>query len=171
MLNRIAIIAILALAGFAGSVSLRADDPPAAESTELTEAEAEFVKLLANRSLLGSFTMDKQGDDQPLHEERYEIGNVTKISENLWTVEARVKYGKVDATVPVPVQVKWAGDTAMIQVTDLTIPLMGSGFSARVLFYGDRYAGTWQHGPVGGHMFGHVVDTPVEAGEPATPSP
>jgi hypothetical protein len=29
-------------------------------------------------------------------------------------------------------------------------------FTARVLFYEDRYAGTWQHGKVGGHMFGKI---------------
>jgi hypothetical protein len=31
-------------------------------------------------------------------------------------------------------------------------------FTARVFFYGDRYAGTWEHaGRGGGHMFGRIV--------------
>ena len=29
-------------------------------------------------------------------------------------------------------------------------------FTVRVFFYGDRYAGTWQHGSVGGHMSGRI---------------
>ena len=35
------------------------------------------------------------------------------------------------------------------------VPTLGT-FTARVLFYGDRYVGTWQHGKVGGHMFGKI---------------
>ncbi len=29
-------------------------------------------------------------------------------------------------------------------------------FTSRVMVYGDRYAGTWQHDKVGGHMWGHI---------------
>ena len=36
-----------------------------------------------------------------------------------------------------------------------TIPGLGT-FTARVMFYGDRYAGTWQHGKAGGHMWGQI---------------
>jgi hypothetical protein len=52
----------------------------------------------------------------------------------------------------------WAGDTPIIEMTDVTIPRLGT-FSARVFFYGDRYAGTWQHGQYGGHMFGRIQKT------------
>jgi len=38
----------------------------------------------------------------------------------------------------------------------LKIPLLGT-FSAQVVLDGKRYAGTWQHGKVGGHMFGAIV--------------
>jgi hypothetical protein len=43
----------------------------------------------------------------------------------------------------------------MIMLTDLEIPGVGT-YTARVFFYEDRYAGTWQGGRVGGHMFGRV---------------
>ena len=49
----------------------------------------------------------------------------------------------------------WAGDTPMVSLTDLTVPMLGS-FTVRVIFYGDRYAGTWQHDAVGGHLFGVI---------------
>ncbi|MEZ6066241.1 MAG: hypothetical protein R3B90_11170 [Planctomycetaceae bacterium] len=154
------VAAILTLSLFwicGASGTINADD---AAGAELTSAEQAFVTQLANRSMLGSFTIDgKEGD--AAKEELYEIGEVKKIGVDQWTIEARIKYGKVDARVPVPVKVHWAGDTPMIAVTDLTIPLVGSEFSARVLFYGDRYAGTWQHGRAGGHMFGRLIDTPV----------
>jgi hypothetical protein len=51
--------------------------------------------------------------------------------------------------------IAWAGDTPMISMTDLAIPGLGT-FTCRVFFYGDRYAGTWQHGKVGGHMWGMI---------------
>ena len=31
-----------------------------------------------------------------------------------------------------------------------------STFDSRVLFHGNRYVGTWQHGEVGGHMWGMI---------------
>ena len=52
----------------------------------------------------------------------------------------------------------------MVTLTKATLPGLGEGFSARVLFYEGRYAGTWQHGPVGGHMFGTIEKAkPAEA--------
>ena len=56
------------------------------------------------------------------------------------------------------VTMRWVGDTPMITMTDLSIPTLGT-FTARVFFYGDRYAGTWQHDRVGGHMFGSIEKT------------
>ena len=43
----------------------------------------------------------------------------------------------------------------MIMLTDFTIPTVGT-FTVRVFFYGDQYAGLWQHGTTGGHMFGRI---------------
>ena len=44
----------------------------------------------------------------------------------------------------------------MVMLTDYSVPALGT-FTARVLFYDDRYAGTWQHGQeVGGHLFGRI---------------
>jgi hypothetical protein len=43
----------------------------------------------------------------------------------------------------------------MLMLTDLSIPTLGT-FTVRLFFHGDRYTGTWQHGKVGGHMFGRI---------------
>ena len=61
----------------------------------------------------------------------------------------------MDLTVPVPVQVKWAGNTPVITVEKVAIPGLGT-FSARVLLDGVRYAGTWSHDDKGGHLFGVI---------------
>ena len=68
---------------------------------------------------------------------------------------AKMKVGDNELDVPVPIKLYWADDTPIMSLTDLTIPGMGT-FTSRVMFYGDRYAGTWQHGAAGGHMWGTV---------------
>jgi hypothetical protein len=155
-------LTILAASAFA--VVARADEP----QPGLNEAEQAFVMQLAHRHMVGTFTVDGRGDRSP-KAERYEIAKVTKLEGDLWTVEARIKYNQVDATVPVPVHVNWAGDTPMLSVTNLAIPLVGNEFSARILFDGDRYAGTWAHGKVGGHMWGRLEDPPTAAPAAETP--
>lgn len=118
------------------------------------ELEKQFTRRMAKSVLVGKFTIDGK-EDAGLKEERYEIESVTKTNGDYWTFLARIKYGDVDTKLPITVKMLWAGDTPMISMTDFTIPRMGT-FTARVIFHEDRYAGTWQHGQVGGHMFGKI---------------
>lgn len=114
-----------------------------------------FKKLMTGAKLTGMFTIDGRPLDK-LNAETYEIEKAEKLPDgDEWAITARIKYGDKDALFPVPVQVKWAGSTPVITLDKITIPGLGT-FSARVLFHGDRYAGTWQHDEVGGHMFGKI---------------
>jgi hypothetical protein len=114
-----------------------------------------FKKLMTGAKLTGMFTIDGRPMDK-LVAESYEIEKVEKLPDgDEWAITARIKYGDKDAVFPVPVEVKWAGKTPVITLDNITIPGLGT-FSARVLFQGDRYAGTWQHDDKGGHMFGKV---------------
>ena len=54
-----------------------------------------------------------------------------------------------------PLEVKWAGDTPVITLTDLAIPGLGT-FTARVLFYRGEYCGTWSAVDHGGTLFGKI---------------
>ena len=124
-------------------------------SAEMQELYAKFTRLLTGAKMRGQFTVDGKPLDR-LTEETYEIQKVEKQEEgDYWVITARIKYGKHDRVVPVPVKVKWAGTTPVITLDDLTIPGFGT-FGARVVFHKDKYAGTWQHDDVGGHMFGMV---------------
>jgi hypothetical protein len=118
------------------------------------DLEKNFSERMANTVMVGKFTIDGKDDADP-NAERYEITSVTKAQGDYWTFLARVKYGKIDTKVPITVKILWAGDTPMVSLTDLTIPGLGT-FTARVIFYENRYAGTWQHGKVGGHMYGTI---------------
>ena len=150
---------VLLMCGLSGSCF--ADD---LEETEITARDDAFSKSMANCVLVGSFTIDGKESKGALKEERYEIESVTRAADNMWIFLTRVKYGNLDTKLPITVPVEWAGDTPMVTLTNATLPGLGEGFSARVLFYEGRYAGTWQHGPVGGHMFGTI-----ETAKPAKP--
>ncbi|QDT31123.1 hypothetical protein [Thalassoglobus polymorphus] len=130
-------------------------EPEKRPPVELSAAEQAFVDQLTDATLVGRFSIQGRKNMTP-QAERYAITSVKKTGGNNWIVQARITYGKYDLPVPVPVQVEWAGDTPVLQVTDLKIPLMGEGFTARVMFYKDRYAGSWYHGKVGGHMWGEI---------------
>ena len=158
------LIRMLALGLFLSGVSLvgRADDAAKPDATvktgDLTAEEQAFATLLTGADLVGSFTVD--GQTGTPKQDRYSITKATKLKGNQWALFARIKYNEVDITVPVAVNVDWAGKTPVLSVTDLKIPGLGSEFGSCILFEGDRYAGTWHHGKVGGHMWGRIERTP-----------
>ena len=137
------------------------DPAPPAEAPAADETRAALIAgfrdTMRNATLTGRFTVDGKPGDR---EERYEIGQVTHHGGDTWTIAARIRYGDNDVTVPVAVEVKWAGDTPVITLDRLAIPGLGT-FDARVLVHATgtaqtRYAGTWQHDKVGGCLFGTV---------------
>lgn len=145
-----------------GTLAVVAEDAkpaPIALAAALSPEEQAFADLLTGADLVGSFTVD--GKEANPKQDRYSITKASKVQGNTWMIMARIKYGEVDLTVPVAVQVDWAKDTPVLAVTDLKIPGLGSEFGSRILFHGDRYAGTWQHGKVGGHMWGRIERTPT----------
>jgi hypothetical protein len=118
---------------------------PASEQAKL---EREFELLLTNATLVGSFSIGSR-----ITEDRYKITKVTHVAGENWLIHSQI--GKKDISIPVPVKVRWAGDTPMIMLTDVGLPGM-STYSARVLFYRGQYAGTWSSPKHGGQMWGKV---------------
>ncbi len=137
-----------------------AEDKDAKVDAEKTDAaraalEKAFSETLTGATLVGRFSVDGRNAEKPPQPERYELESVTKLSGDYWVFLARIKYGNNDVKVPITLKVLWAGDTPVASLTNLAIPGLGT-FTARVLFHGDRYVGTWQHGKVGGHMWGSI---------------
>src|SRR5687767_11945234 len=87
--------------------------PKAAEKPKLSqeELEARFKATLTKATLSGRWCSIEEGKLGPEKRDRYTINSVTKIGKDVWTINARVQYGGTDVVVPIPVQVKWAGDT------------------------------------------------------------
>ena len=116
---------------------------------------ANFEKSMKGVRFSGFFTVD--GSRNPPSEEVYEIQSVQKFGDqDLWIFTARIKYGQKDVTLPMPLPVKWVGDIPVITMSEMNIPGLGT-FSAHVVIDGNKYAGTWSHGEVGGHLYGKIT--------------
>lgn len=147
-------------------------DDPAAKSNRDAKQEKLHQRLseqLLKVKFVGQFTVIGRGDE-PLAKDEYTIHRVEKLAEgDKWMFHCRIKYGDHDLSIPLPIDVKWADETPVITLDDLTIPGLGT-FSARVVIHDNKYAGTWRHDKVTGHLFGTIVKL-EEKEDPKTPPP
>jgi hypothetical protein len=137
---------------------LRADQPPAKSAEKppaKSEAEriSELEKTLSNATLVGHYTT--VGEQETPAEERYDLGEVKHLDKDQWSIAVRIRYRDKDVQLPIVVPIRWAGDTPVICVDDLTIPALGT-YTARVMIYRDHYAGFWTGHGHGGHLYGLV---------------
>jgi hypothetical protein len=116
--------------------------------------DKKFQEMMNGATLVGRSS--RLNSDKISSEEKYVIEGVTKLTGETWLFRSRFQYGDRDIPIPIPVTIKWAGDTPVITVTDLSIPGMGT-YTARVVLYRDQYAGTWSGEKGGGQMFGKIV--------------
>jgi hypothetical protein len=119
-----------------------------------TGLEQKFQQMMSGVTLIGH-SASLKGETMP-GEEKYIIEKVSKLAGETWLFQVRIQYGAHDVPVPLPVTIKWAGDTPVITITNLTIPGLGT-YTARVLLYEDQYAGTWSSKDHGGQVFGKIV--------------
>ncbi len=117
------------------------------------ELEKRFQTEMTGATLVGHSAMP---DQQTMSgEERYSIEKVSHLGGDTWLLTARMQIEGHAFPVPVPVQIKWAGDTPVIELTDLSIPGLGT-YTARVVLYRDQYGGTWSSKDHGGQLFGKI---------------
>jgi hypothetical protein len=129
-------------------------DQPKSSQDEL---EATFKATLTKATLAGRWCSIKEGKLSPEKDDKYTILGVTKLLGDRWLINARIQYGQINVVAPIPVQVKWAGDTPVIIVDKIGIP-GGGTYSARVLIYEKTYAGTWTGGDHGGLLNGVITN-------------
>ena len=155
-----ALLGLTAIAYVSTAPAAPTEQPPQPTKTATAGAEKppveEFAKYLSGTVLSGVFTIDGQPLAK-LQEERYEIKTARKIDgyDSLWEIVTRIKYGDKDIELPVEINVEWVGKTPVMVMDSVPLPGLGT-FSARVVFHDKKYAGTWKHDEVGGHLFGRV---------------
>lgn len=149
------IVVVLAAAVFvAGWLVGRTGLGSTLDTASLTDRERAFAERMHDVALVGSFTIDGREDRTP-RADRYEIAGAEKVGEDLWRFNAGMDCCGINGSIPIVVPLRWVGDTPMIMMTDTSLPGVGT-FTVRLFFYEDRYAGTWQHGEVGGLMYGRI---------------
>jgi hypothetical protein len=152
---RLALFLILLILMFGGGWAVgRLGLGSTVPTASLTDLERQFSDRMRDASLVGHFTVTGR-KDPGAEEDRYDISSVEKVADDRWRFNVRMRHGSFDVTLPIIVPVKWVEDTPVVTLTDWNIPSLGT-FTCRVLFHGDRYAGTWQHGPTGGLMYGRI---------------
>ena len=145
------IVALLGVGWLAGRLGYGS----VVDAASLPEMERQFAQRMTNVSLIGTFTVSGREPQAP-SPDRYDIFSVEKVGDDRWRFNTRMDCCGVNgATLPIVVPMRFVGDTPMILMTDSNLPGIGT-FTVRVFFYGDRYAGTWQHGKFGGHMSGRI---------------
>jgi outer membrane protein assembly factor BamB len=140
---------LLPMSLFAQPLAAQSD----AEVAERQALEAAFQKQMSGCRMVGQFT--EHGSQKAPQQDSYEIRSIKKLRDEKWQFDATIAYNGKSVTLPLAVDVYWAGDTPTIQVTDLKVPTLGT-FHARVIVYGNHYAGMWSGKDHGGHMFGTI---------------
>lgn len=137
------------------TTSLHAQEPNQAE------LEAKFKEMMTGVTMSGRWCSLKDGVLGEQKNEKYTIVSAEKGNGDAWIINAKMRYGGQEIVAPIPVQVKWAGDAAVMVVDALKIPgpngSSGNSYSARVLFYDNTYAGTWSGGNHAGLLKGVIV--------------
>jgi hypothetical protein len=130
--------------------------PPATQPAGADRAalEEKFIKQMSGCTLVGFFSDSNRPDAQP-RAERYVITKVTKLGGETFIFHARFQMKNGEINLPLPIPVKWAGDTPVITVTKMGILGMGT-YTARVLIYDGQYAGMWSGTNHGGNLWGKI---------------
>ena len=129
---------------------------PTTQPFDRAALERQFEQTMSGARLVGYSTDTRRPDDPP-RKDGYTIDKVTKLPGNNdnWMFTARIPFRGAEIAVPLVIPVRWAGDTPVISVTDLTVPKMGT-YTARVLVYRDTYVGTWFGRDHGGQLWGRI---------------
>jgi hypothetical protein len=135
---------------------------PAKPKLSQEELEAKFKATLTKAVMSGRWCGIKDGKLTPEKEDKYTIVSVNKLGGEAWIIHARIQYGNKDFVAPIPVFVKWAGDTPVITLDNIGMP-GGNSYSARVLIYDKTYAGTWSGGDHAGLMNGIITHDKTDA--------
>jgi hypothetical protein len=126
------------------------------------ELEAKFITTMSKATMTGRWCLVQDGKLTPEREEKYTIVGARKLDGDSWMIGSKMNYGGREMIMPIPVKVKWAGDTPVITVDNLKIP-GGGTYSARVLVYEHTYAGTWSGGDKVGLLSGMITNEKEEA--------
>jgi hypothetical protein len=142
----------------------RAEDAPNPSTSDKATLEKQLAEKLTHCRLIGFYeTIGQEGAPK---QDEYTLGEVEKKEGDKWVFNASLQFGSKVINLPLEVPILWAGDTPVVSVTDFSVPGMGT-YTARVMFYGEHYAGTWSSAKHGGYLWGRIQKLPAHEDKPA----
>lgn len=138
MLRSIALVLTL-ISGMAYS---HAQEPGEQTVSEQAKMEAEFSAMLKGATLKGTWAAVGPAGLGEDNKDGYQVVEAKKVKGDKWVLVSRFNYKGQQLDIPVPVDVKFAGDTAVMILNNLPTG-DGATWSARILFHEDVYAGSW----------------------------
>jgi hypothetical protein len=131
------------LAGFIALTALTASPAPV-QAQGTADVEAKFIAMLDNATLKGSWAPVAQGKlGGEKGNDVYHIARAQKSADGKWSIVTKINYGGRQVEFPMPCDVKFAGDTAVLILENVPSGPGGAKWSARVMFFDDVYAGRW----------------------------
>jgi len=113
-----------------------------ANAEDAAALEAAFSAMLKNATLEGTWVPINEAGVGEQKVDRYRVVRAEKVDGDQWRIVSKIELQGQEMEIPIPVTVKWAGDTAVL-ILDEVATGGGKSYSARVLFHNDRYAGSW----------------------------
>jgi hypothetical protein len=132
-------LVLVSLSGIAYSI---AEEPSEKVASETEAMENQFSAMLKGATLKGTWAAVGPvglGEDK---QDGYQIVEAKKVKGDKWVMVSRFEYKGQQMDIPVPVVIKFAGDTAVMILNDLPTG-DGATWSARILFHNDVYTGSW----------------------------
>ncbi len=127
---------------FLSFVLLLASQPALAQGS--VDAEANFVAMLKNATLKGTWAPVQQAQlGTARKDEGYRIARVEKKEGDKWSLVYLVNYQGKEFEYPMPVTVKFAGDTSVLILDNVRAGRDKANWSARVMFHENVYVGRW----------------------------
>jgi hypothetical protein len=108
------------------------------------DAEANFIAMLKNATLKGTWAPIQQGRlGTEKSDDSYRIARVEKGTEGKWSVVSRFTMRDRQVEFPIAASVGFAGDTAVLILDNVRAGRGKANWSARVMFHEDVYVGRW----------------------------
>jgi hypothetical protein len=151
----VAALAVVLLGGALFTTALA--DEPAKAAAPTPEQETKLIATLTNATLKGRWCGVKDGQLGPEKEDSYTIVSAKKLDGDKWVITARMTYGGKDIDLPIPAQVKWAGDTPVLVFDNISIGSPRT-YSARLMINNNTYSGWWTATDHGGLLNGVITN-------------
>ena len=109
-----------------------------------TNVETNFIAMLKNATLKGTWAPVQQAQlGTSRKDDGYRVARVEKKDGDKWTLVYLVAYQGKEIEYPMPVTVKFAGDTAVLILDNVRAGRDKANWSARVMFHENVYTGRW----------------------------